>query len=53
VIAHRLSTVRPARRIYVIERGEMVEEGAHDELVRLNGFYARLCKHQEGYVPTA
>jgi subfamily B ATP-binding cassette protein HlyB/CyaB len=48
VIAHRLSTVRPAHRIYVIEKGEMVEEGSHDDLLRLNGVYARLYKHQDG-----
>jgi len=53
VIAHRLSTVRPAHRIYVIEKGEMVEEGPHDDLLRLNGVYARLYKHQDGYVPAA
>jgi subfamily B ATP-binding cassette protein HlyB/CyaB len=53
VIAHRLSTVRPAHRIYVIEKGEMVEEGSHDDLLRLNGAYARLYKHQDGYVPAA
>jgi subfamily B ATP-binding cassette protein HlyB/CyaB len=53
VIAHRLSTVRPAHRIYVIEKGEMVEEGSHDDLLRLNGVYARLYKHQDGYVPAA
>lgn len=53
VIAHRLSTVRPAHRIYVVEKGEMVEEGSHEELLRLNGFYARLCRHQSGAVLTA
>jgi ATP-binding cassette, subfamily B, bacterial HlyB/CyaB len=53
VIAHRLSTVRPAHRIYVIEKGEMVEEGSHDDLLCLNGVYARLYQHQDGYVPAA
>ncbi len=53
VIAHRLSTVRPAHRIYVIEKGELVEEGAHDELLRLNGIYARLYRHQDGNVSAA
>ncbi|TKB72892.1 MAG: ATP-binding cassette domain-containing protein [Nitrospira sp.] len=53
VIAHRLSTVRPAHRIYVIEKGELVEEGAHDELLRLNGIYARLHRHQDGSVSAA
>ena len=48
IIAHRLSTVRPAHRIYVIERGELVEQGTHDELLRAGGFYSRLYQHQEG-----
>jgi ATP-binding cassette, subfamily B, bacterial HlyB/CyaB len=47
IIAHRLSTVRPAHRIYVVEKGEIVEEGSHEELLRMNGFYARLCKLQD------
>jgi subfamily B ATP-binding cassette protein HlyB/CyaB len=46
IIAHRLSTVRPANRIYVVEKGEIVEEGSHEELLRANGFYARLCRLQ-------
>jgi subfamily B ATP-binding cassette protein HlyB/CyaB len=48
IIAHRLSAVRPADRIYVVEKGELVEAGSHDELVRMNGFYARLCALQDG-----
>ena len=48
IIAHRLSTVRPAHRIYVIEKGEIVEEGVHDELLRRKGMYARLYQHQDG-----
>ena len=53
IIAHRLSTVRPAHQIYVVERGEIVEQGSHDELLRINEFYARLYKLQDGYVSTA
>lgn len=48
IIAHRLTTVRPAHRIYVIEKGEIMEDGSHDDLLKRNGLYARLSKHQEG-----
>jgi subfamily B ATP-binding cassette protein HlyB/CyaB len=51
IIAHRLSTVRPARRIFVVDKGEIVEEGSHEELLRMNGLYARLHQHQDGYAP--
>jgi len=47
IVAHRLSTVRPAHRIYVVERGEIVEQGSHEELLRMNGFYTRLHKYQD------
>jgi subfamily B ATP-binding cassette protein MsbA len=42
VIAHRLSTVLDADRIYVMDRGHIVESGAHSELMSQNGLYARL-----------
>jgi len=53
IIAHRLSTVRPAHQIYVVEKGEIVEQGSHEELLRMKGFYARLQSHQDGYTPVA
>jgi len=49
IIAHRLSTVRPAHQIYVVEKGEIVEQGSHEELLRMKGFYARLQSHQDGH----
>lgn len=52
IIAHRLSTVRQANRIFVIERGEIVEEGTHQELVQLDGYYANLNRHQDGSLTT-
>ena len=50
MIAHRLSTVRHADRIVVIERGRLEEDGTHDELVELGGIYAALNRHQIGEV---
>jgi subfamily B ATP-binding cassette protein MsbA len=47
LIAHRLSTVRHADRIYVIDRGKVVETGSHASLVRKRGLYARLARAQD------
>ena len=46
VIAHRLATVRNAARLYVLDRGGVAEQGAHDDLVAADGLYARLCRMQ-------
>ncbi len=48
IIAHRLSTVRHAHRIFVVEKGELIEQGNHQDLLQLGGYYARLHQHQEG-----
>ena len=46
VIAHRLATVRNADRILVLEHGQLVEEGTHQELMERNGLYAKLADMQ-------
>ena len=48
VIAHRLSTIRRADRIITVERGRIVEEGSHDDLLRKGGRYAMLHRLQAG-----
>jgi ATP-binding cassette, subfamily B, bacterial HlyB/CyaB len=48
IIAHRLSTVRTTERIITIDRGRLVEDGTHDELIRTGGRYANLYRLQSG-----
>jgi ATP-binding cassette, subfamily B, multidrug efflux pump len=46
VIAHRLNTIRRADQILVLNQGQVMERGTHEELMRLKGFYYEL--HKEG-----
>ena len=47
-IAHRLSTIAKMDRLVVLDHGQIVESGAHQELITKNGLYARLWQHQAG-----
>lgn len=46
IIAHRLSTVRDADRIIVMKNGQIIEDGNHEKLLRLNGLYSKLYRRQ-------
>ena len=48
MIAHRLSTIAHADQIFVLDKGEIVERGTHDELMQLNGQYAEMVALQKG-----
>ena len=47
-IAHRLSTIARMDRLVVVDRGRIVEQGTHGELLRAGGHYAALWQHQSG-----
>ena len=47
-IAHRLSTIARMDRLIVLERGHIIEQGSHEELLRLGGHYAALWRRQSG-----
>ena len=46
IIAHRLSTVKQADNIVLMDDGEIMEQGNHEELLKLNGYYRRLVENQ-------
>ncbi|MFA6584521.1 MAG: ATP-binding cassette domain-containing protein, partial [Elusimicrobiaceae bacterium] len=46
IVAHRLSTIKDADRIYVLNHGEVAETGSHDELIRKGGIYSKLYEIQ-------
>ena len=46
VVAHRLSTVRNADQIIVLDQGKIVESGSHQSLIELNGLYTNFCRLQ-------
>jgi ATP-binding cassette subfamily B multidrug efflux pump len=47
-IAHRLSTIAAMDRLIVMDKGKIVEQGTHQQLLALNGVYAKLWSHQSG-----
>ena len=51
IIAHRLTTVRHADRIVVVEGGSIVENGSHEELIACKGYYSRLFDYQNTSIP--
>jgi ABC-type multidrug transport system fused ATPase/permease subunit len=53
IVSHRVSAVRTADEILVLDRGRIAERGTHDELVALGGIYARMVGVQTGAIEGA
>ena len=51
IIAHRLSAVRQCHRIVVMDKGRIIEQGNHDQLIKFNGYYAKLHRYQSHVPP--
>lgn len=51
IIAYRISSIKDADKILVMDNGRIVEQGTHEELVKANGYYASAFRHQYGEVP--
>ena len=47
-VAHRLSTIAAMDRLIIMDRGRIVEEGTHKQLLKMNGLYASLWRRQSG-----
>ena len=47
IIAHRISTVKDADHIIVLDEGRIVEQGTHDTLIHLNGIYTKMYQQQQ------
>ena len=48
IVAHRLATVQDADVIFVLDKGQIVEQGSHDDLLAQGGLYARYWNRQSG-----
>ena len=46
IVSHRISSIRNAKKIIVLDHGSKIEEGSHEQLIQLNGVYAEMYKKQ-------